>query len=211
MMNKIVPIFPLNIVMFPEAIYPLHIFEERYKRMIKRCVDNNEHFGIVSKIDYDIAKVGCLVKVTRIIETYENGSMDIIVRGENRFLAEDTIMHNDGYLEADIVLFGDNEILSDTAPLFEETLQIFKNIIEKTSLSLSTGFWQNLENSDNKSFKLAEKSGLNLRQQQDILSLKSESERLNYLHNHLEKLDKTLDKSEALRDLVASDGYLNEI
>lgn len=211
-MKNIVPIFPLNLVMFPDAIYPLHIFEERYKRMIRRCLENNEHFGIVSKIEFDIAKLGCLVKVTRVIETYENGSMDIIVRGDKRFITENTNMHNDGYLEAEIIIFNDSEMISDSDyRIFEETVRTFKNIIKKTSLTLSSVFWQNLYKSENKSFKLAEKSGLNLRQQQDILSLQSEKERLNYLHDHLEKLDKTLDRSEALKDIILADGYLNEL
>ncbi len=210
-LNNIIPIFPLNLVMFPDAQYPLHIFEERYKRMLHRCIDNDEYFGIVSKIEYDIAKIGCLVKVSRVLETYENGSMDIIVRGFSRFMTETTNMHIDGYLEAEIVMFGDNEYLHESDLIFEETVQIFKNIIHKTSLNLSSGFWQNLYKSGNKAFKLAEKSGLNLRQQQDILSLQSERERMNYLHEHLEKLKNTLEKNDAMKEIIASDGYLNEM
>ena len=60
-MKSQIPIFPLNLVMFPEARYPLHIFEERYKRMIKWCIDNDTEFGIVLKIDLKIANVDCIM------------------------------------------------------------------------------------------------------------------------------------------------------
>ena len=211
MNNNIIPIFPLNLVMFPEALYPLHIFEGRYKRMINRCLHTNEYFGIVSKIEFDIAKVGCLVKIERIINSYENGNLDIIVRGYSRFLAESTNLHPDGYLEAQILIFGDHEYdVTLIDPLFHETVRIFKSIIRKTSLSLGDRFWQNLEEAEEKSFKLAEKSGLNLRQQQDILSLQSESERLSYLRNHLSKLENSISRSDLYKELILSDGYLNE-
>ncbi|MBU1098310.1 MAG: hypothetical protein CVV23_02795 [Ignavibacteriae bacterium HGW-Ignavibacteriae-2] len=208
-MKKVVPIFPLNLVMFPDAIYPLHIFEERYKRMINKSIKNNSYFGIVSKIDLDISRIGCLVKVASILKKHENRSMDILVKGYSRFIAESTSFHDDGYLEAEVSLFGDTEYMFEDNLLFRETLEIFKSIIDRTSLQLGEGFWNKLENATDKSFKLAEKSGLNLKQQQDILSLQSEKERMKYLHKHLEKLENTLERAEILKELISTDGYIN--
>ena len=84
-MKEIIPIFPLNLVMFPGAVYPLHIFEERYKRMVRYCEENDEGFGIVSKIDETISDIGCYAKLAEIINVYDNGSLDIIVKGIKRF------------------------------------------------------------------------------------------------------------------------------
>ncbi len=210
-MNQIIPIFPLNLVMFPDALYPLHIFEERYKKMINRCVNNDEFFGIVSKIEMDISNVGCLVKVSKVIKSYENGSMDIVVKGYSRFMVESTALHKDGYIEAEIVFFGDSKYTGADEEIYKKTLEVFKSILNRTSLNMGKSFWKNLETTEERSYKIAEKSGLNLRQQQEILSLRSETDRLNYLYRHLEKLDNTLEQGEALRDIIAGDGYLNEM
>lgn len=197
--------------MFPDALYPLHIFEERYKKLINRCVKNDEYLGIVSKIEADISNVGCLVKVSNLLKTFENGSMDIIVKGYSRFMVESTGLHPDGYIEAEIVLFGDSDQSKRNDEIYEKTLNKFKSILDRTSLTMGTNFWENLNKTEDRSFKLAEKSGLNLRQQQDILSLRSEKDRLNYLYRHFEKLDTTLERSEVLKDIIAADGYLNEL
>ncbi|MBN1302356.1 MAG: LON peptidase substrate-binding domain-containing protein [Melioribacteraceae bacterium] len=209
-MNEIIPIFPLNIVLFPDSIYPLHIFEVRYKKMIDRCINNDEYFGIVSKIDYDIAKIGCSVRVTRVIKTYDNGSMDIIVKGYKRFLVESTNLHKDGYLEAVVTPFNDNEYPDFSDDIFQRAINRLRNIIKKTSIQLSNSFWENLRSAKEKSYKLAEKSGLNLRQQQEILSLASERDRLDYLDDHLKKLENTLDKANTIREIIMNDGYLNQ-
>jgi Lon protease-like protein len=197
--------------MFPDALYPLHIFEERYKKMTNRCIDNDEYLGIVAKIETDISNVGCLVKVSKVLKTFENGSMDIIVKGYSRFMVETTGLHPDGYIEAEIVLFGDSDYSRSNDDIYKKTISVFKNILDRTSLKMGDNFWKNLKSTDDKSFKIAEKSGLNLRQQQEVLSLRSEKDRLNYLYRHLEKLETTLERSEVLKDIIAADGYLNEL
>jgi Lon protease-like protein len=209
-MKSKIPIFPLNLVMFPEARYPLHIFEERYKRMILRCMENNEEFGMISKIDLEIANIGCRAKVINTIQTYENGSMDILIQGGARFKVLSTSMHQDGYLEADVIPFDDAISPMMDERMFQTVLDKFTFLLDKTEINLDKSFWKNLEQTDFKSFKLAEKSGLNLKQQQNILNYQSEHERINYLLEHYEKVQKYLDANEALRDIIAGDGYVNE-
>ena len=209
-MKSKIPIFPLNLVMFPEAKYPLHIFEERYKRMINRCVENSEEFGIVSKIDFEMANIGCRVKVVKTIQTYENGSMDILVQGSERFKVLSTSMNADGYLEADTIPFDDAISPFMDENTFQKVLDKFNFLLDKTEINLDKSFWNKLNRTDLKSFKLAEKSGLNLKQQQNILNYQSEYERINYLLEHYEKVEKYLDTNEALRDIIAGDGYVNE-
>ncbi len=50
-MKNTIPIFPLNLVVFPDSKYPLHIFEERYKILLQKCLTDNSGFGIVASID----------------------------------------------------------------------------------------------------------------------------------------------------------------
>jgi len=209
-MNKPTPIFPLNLVVFPLSIYPLHIFEERYKRMITRCIQTGEYFGIVSKIDFELSNIGCLVYVSKVLKEFETGHKDILVQGVSRFKINKTSMHKDGYLEADIELFKDiGEYPVDSGEL-DSALNKFKSIIERTSIQINERFWKNLKELKSKSFKLAEKSGLTLKQQQHLLSLQNENERLKYLNNHFDILEHSFDKAEALRHIISGDGFLEK-
>ena len=57
-------LFPLGIVAFPSKFVPLHIFEERYKKLIKECIDQNSEFGVVYQDNNGLADVGCTVTVS---------------------------------------------------------------------------------------------------------------------------------------------------
>ena len=208
-MKEIIPIFPLNIVMFPGAKYPLHIFEERYKKMVRNSIFSGQGFGIVSKIDLEISNVGCYVLVDKVIKKYENGSMDIFVEGIERFEIITKSFNTEGYMEAAIVPYNDAPDEMKNQNSIKEALSKFKSIINKTTIDLEKSFWKKLEGAELKSFKLAEKSGLNIKQQQNILAYQSENKRIEFLLEHFEKIEKYLEESKAIRELIAGDGYIN--
>ena len=80
------PIFELPLVLLPGELLPLHIFEERYKRMIARCLEDGEPFGIVFRDDEGGARrVGCEARVTEVTERFDDGRLNIIVTGERPF------------------------------------------------------------------------------------------------------------------------------
>src|SRR5687768_6058800 len=80
------PIFELPAVLLPGELMPLHIFEDRYKRMIVRCLDEGEPFGIVFRDDEGGARrIGCTARVTQVLERFEDGRMNIVVTGELPF------------------------------------------------------------------------------------------------------------------------------
>ena len=208
-MNNKIPIFPLNIVIFPDSSYPLHIFEERYKRMLKRSLENNEEFGIVSKIDLEISHIGCMAKISEIVKTYENGSTDIIIKGGARFNIISQNFHPDGYLEAEVTPFedlGEEEV--DTV-LVNKIMVRFHMVLEKAQVELSKNYWRKLKSANFKSYKFAEKAGMNLKQQQDLLCLQSEKERLRFVLNHFERIEKLIDKNQLISEIIAGDGYIN--
>ncbi len=73
-------------MLLPGELLPLHIFEERYKRMIARCLEDGEPFGIVFRDDEGGARrVGCEARVTEVIERFDDGRLNIIVTGERPF------------------------------------------------------------------------------------------------------------------------------
>lgn len=98
--NTSIPIFPLNVVLFPGMMLPLHIFEERYKSMARECLDTGEPFGVVlartkdaletdseSYFD-DIYHVGTTAHITA-VEHLDNGRMNVITVGQDRFIIRD--------------------------------------------------------------------------------------------------------------------------
>jgi Lon protease-like protein len=80
------PIFELSVVLLPGELLPLHIFEERYKRMINRCLDAGEPFGVVFRDTEEGAhRIGCEARVTEVTERFDDGRLNIVVTGERPF------------------------------------------------------------------------------------------------------------------------------
>ena len=205
---KTIPLFPLKLVVFPNSRYPLHIFEERYKKMINRCLDNEMGFGIVAPSGSQLSKIGSYVIVSQVLTKHKNGEMDIVVEAKNRFIISKIITHSDGYLLAEVDEYYD--IKSEASPtLLDEMEEMFERILEKYEFELEESFWKSYHNTKTKSYKVAEKSGLSLTQQQTLLTLRDEDRRINFLIQHFEKLDEEISKNAGLKNIILGDGYLN--
>lgn len=209
-MNHIIPIFPLALVVFPNSKYPLHIFEERYKILINKCLANNSGFGIVSRIGDTISEVGVYVEVADVTKIYESGELDIVVAGKWRFKRIDLEMHPDGYYLSDINKIKDQDADSDlNYNLFFVLKQRVQEMLKLVNFNVNQGFWDTLEKTNLKSFKLAEKAGLSILQQQELLTIQSENKRMSYLLEHFEKLEAKLEENKMMREIILGDGYLN--
>jgi Lon protease-like protein len=79
------PLFPLGIVLLPEEAVPLHIFEPRYRAMIGECLDRESEFGIVWLGEGGLREVGCGASIERVLERFEDGRLNILVRGTAPF------------------------------------------------------------------------------------------------------------------------------
>jgi len=84
------PLFPLGIVALPGESVPLHIFEDRYKRMIERCLSADpssveREFGIVWLSDEELKEVGCACEIERVLERMDDGRLNILARGTRPF------------------------------------------------------------------------------------------------------------------------------
>jgi Lon protease-like protein len=80
-----IPMFPLNMVLLPGETTKLYIFEERYRQMVDDCLENEASFGIPYIEKGKIQSYGCEVKISRVLKTYENGGMDILVESTGLF------------------------------------------------------------------------------------------------------------------------------
>lgn len=84
-MSPLIPLFPLELVLFPGMALPLHIFEPRYKEMIGECLQEKKEFGIVRATSKEVATIGCTATILEVLKRYDDGRMDIMTEGRRRF------------------------------------------------------------------------------------------------------------------------------
>ena len=87
------PLFPLQIVALPTELIPLHIFEERYKDMFARCLESEEEFGIVWVADDGLRPIGCACEVVDVLETFDDGRINLVARGTRPFRIRERVEH----------------------------------------------------------------------------------------------------------------------
>ena len=127
------PLFPLNIVAVPKERIPLHIFEPRYKRMIKDSIKTGDPFGIVLKDDKGVKSIGCSVKIIRVLKEHPTGEYDIIVQGQQCFRIKDKVQENDQLWIGKVTYLEDQE--SVPADLLEKTRDQYLHILLKLGLN----------------------------------------------------------------------------
>ena len=206
-----IPIFPLNVVLYPESKIPLHIFEERYKKMVNDCMYNGQIFGINLYYSDKIQDVGCTAIVDRVINRYPGGELDIIVKGVERYSLKEYHVSGIGYYVSDIeYLSGDN--FDYPKEKMDEAIKLYNEMIDV----IYRGSLDNIEISDAKWAKrslcyfMAEKSGLSLIERQKLLEMNTESERLDYVLTYLKDVLPEVIKAGRISDIIKSDGYLQE-
>ncbi|MEA2423678.1 MAG: hypothetical protein QOH13_88 [Thermoleophilaceae bacterium] len=79
------PLFPLGLVLIPQELVPLHIFEERYKLMIGECLESGSEFGIVWLSDDGLRDIGCTAEIVRVVDRSDDGRINIVVEGKQPF------------------------------------------------------------------------------------------------------------------------------
>jgi Lon protease-like protein len=106
------PLFPLHTVLFPGALLPLHVFEERYKEMVADCLGGDPRFGVllISRgwevgATPEVYSIGCTARIVR-VGRYEDGRMDLVTVGMHRFRVL-AVNHEKPYLRADVEFLRD--------------------------------------------------------------------------------------------------------
>lgn len=204
---RTIGIFPLRLVLFPESAYPLHIFEERYKALIKRCIKERSHFGINFMSNEGMKEIGCSATITDVMRQYPDGRMDIIVAGVRRYKLESFSDGEDKYYIGIVKYFDDEDtkidesLLKKCIELYNRIADIIKTIqIDKISPDEITTQYP--------SFYLAQKSGLAIEQRQILLESVSENVRLRILYDHYKKLIPSIKTMDSLQKIIKNDGYL---
>ncbi|MFZ1052617.1 MAG: LON peptidase substrate-binding domain-containing protein [Candidatus Sulfotelmatobacter sp.] len=201
-MAALIPLFPLDVVLFPGTPLPLHIFEPRYKEMIAECLAQNRTFGVVRAIEQGLAEVGCTAEIVTVVKEYPDGRLDLVTEGRKRFelLA---VNEERSFLRAEVLMI-DDEL---GTPPQEDTARAIQLHSELLALA---GAQQDLAAVDPSllSFHLAGSLPLDLDFKQKLLSLRAESERLTLLINYLETLIPNLHRAARAREKAGGNGHV---
>ena len=125
MVKGLIPLFPLQLVVFPRVHLPLHIFEDRYKQMVGDAIRDGSEFGIVLAKEDGILSSGCTVKVEKVLEMYPDGRMDVLTRGQRRFEIVSLNEEKD-YLQAEVAYFDDDDLAPVAAELRDQALANYR-------------------------------------------------------------------------------------
>ena len=124
------PLFPLQLVVFPRTQLPLHIFEDRYKEMVGEAIERQSEFGIVLAKNNGIVNAGCTVVVDKVLTRYPDGRMDIVTRGSRRF--EILLLSQEKeYLQGQVEFFDDDEPGPAPLDLRQEALKQYRDLLEQ--------------------------------------------------------------------------------
>jgi ATP-dependent Lon protease len=195
-----IPLFPLNVVLLPGAILPLHIFEPRYRQMVRHCVDQKREFGVLLASPKGIVRVGCTAEVTQVVKRYNDGRMDIVTVGRSPFrvtqLVNADAYANDQLLEGDVDFLDDREYLTDACTR-NELIRLY----EVCHTLIFEDYPRNIEceAAEYFSFVVASTLPLDLLCKQQILELRSEADRQERLVSYLREWAAHLQKQEKAR------------
>jgi Lon protease-like protein len=210
MRNEII-LFPLQVVMFPNSKMPLHIFEERYKKMVGEMISSNNEFGIVLLFDGRLQTIGTSTRVIEVSKKFGNGEMDIITEGTRRFKLYSYDIGDDELYRGKVEFLDDDNLLYDKSEM-NNAVDNYNRLVELAykgsvkTISLEDGNW--LDGSRSVCYSMAEKCGLGLVEKQQMLEMDTEQDRLDYISTYLENVLPKLKEAERISEIIKSDGYI---
>ena len=207
----LIPLFPLGLALMPHMELPLHIFEERYKIMINECLENDRTFGIVFFDGADIRTIGCTAKIQSISKRYDDGRMDILTRGQERFIIKD-MDESRPFLQAWVLFFGDEAetATAEDDDLVADTLHLLKDL---DSLSKTSRDYHALAKLDVAvlSFIIPGLEGFTPHERQPFLETTSPRRRMEKCRAALEDVIKRMQLSAEIQKAVGGNGDLKEL
>ena len=194
------PLFPLQSIFFPGETVPLHIFEERYKQLIRDCRDEAVTFGIPVYIFNSVA-YGTEVQLVEIVNTYDSGEMDVtcVARQVFRILSFEEQMGDKLYAGGEVEFLDNiNDSDIDKKSKVLDNLHALYELMEVPFTPLPVEKFN--------SFVLAHKMGLSFEQEYQLLQLRKESERLEFIQAHLTSTINVLEEVDRTKKTIEMNG-----
>ncbi|MHB8502030.1 MAG: LON peptidase substrate-binding domain-containing protein [Candidatus Acidiferrales bacterium] len=198
-----IPLFPLNVVLLPGADLPLHIFEPRYLEMVNRCLKEKSVFGVLLALPKGVARVGCTAEIIEVVKPYEDESMDILTVGRERFRVIEFFEENP-LAEGQVDYLEDRDAPANPS-LRRELIELYETchtlVFEDYPKNTNT------DQSGQISFVIAGSLPMDLLWKQQILELRSETDRQERLVGYLRAWAPHLQKTGVLRQRAGSNGH----
>jgi Lon protease-like protein len=195
------PLFPLGLVLLPGELVPLHIFEERYKQMIGECLDEQREFGILWLADDELKEVGCAARVTRVLERFEDGRLNILAEGTTPFRMERRI-GDMAYPAGDVVLLDDEPDSDDDA--LERARTTYADLVEEVTDARPEA--ETLAGLD--AYGMAATVDINPAAKQALLELRSEPARLEQLDGLFAEALRRIRTAARVAEQASGNGHL---
>ena len=201
-MHSLIPLFPLDVVLFPGTPLPLHIFEPRYKEVIAECLSEHRTFGVVRVLEQGLAEVGCTAEIITVVKEYPDGRLDLVAEGRQRFELV-RLNQERSFVQAEVLMIHDEPGTSPQA----DTSRVIQLHSELLAIA---GAKQDLSAADPSqlSFYLAGSLPLDLDFKQKLLALRSEAERVSLLINYLETIIPNLRRAATAREKAGGNGHV---
>ena len=180
-MSALLPLFPLDVVLLPGAVLPLHIFEPRYKEMISECLDQHGSFGIVRAKEGGVADIGCTAEILTVTKKYDDGRMDIVTQGRERFEVV-RVNQERSFLQAEVLYLQDDPGAASAEDI-DRAITRHAEIMKLAGAEPESAAEIDKEQL---SFHLAASLPLDLDLKQALLGMKSEAERLQAVISYFE-------------------------
>lgn len=198
-----IPLFPLDIVLFPGQALPLHIFEPRYREMTRRCLETQSPFGLIFEHDGKIARTGCSALIVKVLKEYEDGRSDILTAGQSAFRLVRT--HDQkAYLEGDVEYL--EEDFSGVDPAVSSSLEELGNQCHRLLYGENAPPFET-EGGISLAYHLASELPVSTAVRQELLGTRSESERQTRLYAHLEEWYPQLQRRDRIRGKAGGNGH----
>jgi Lon protease-like protein len=202
-LDALIPLFPLDVVLFPATPLPLHIFEPRYKDMIAECLAQHRSFGVLRALEQGLAEVGCTAEIIAVVKEYPDGRLDLVSEGRHRFELL-RVNQERSFLQGEVVMIEDEPGISSN----EDAARAIQLHSELLTIAGAT---QDISAADLTllSFHLAGSLPLDLDFKQRLLSLRSEPERLSSLISYLETVIPKLHRTARAREKAGGNGHVH--
>lgn len=207
-MTNFIPIFPLEIIVYPNEPLNLHVFEPRYKQLIRECIETPKPFGIPVVLDKKIQEYGTLIEVNELVKEYPGGEMDVRAKGVGVFRVLETIKDvPDKLYSGAIVSYPENSITPEDTKLGLLIMSEVKRLYALLNVE------EKLPSADNGilSYKIAHYIGLTLHQEFELLQLFTETQRLEYIRKHLNSMVPMLQGLEETKARIKMNGHFRNL
>ena len=197
------PIFELPLVLLPGEKVPLHIFEDRYKRMVGTAIEQEERFGIVLRDDDGARSIGCTARIDE-VERLDDGRMNIVVSGESPFKILDRF-ESPEYPAGEVELLPEEEV----PPVDEDSANAARETFAELA-DRATGERPDPDELDSASaYAIAARIELPAETKQRLLELRDEDERMALLANALGAVERALERAEEAAERASSNGKVH--